>query len=309
MTENWSQWIMTKTSETIIFFGSGPVAAESLRRLADDFDIEVVITKPKPEHHKHDFPVITLAEELGLDICTVTDKQTLSDLFKNRTFNSRLGVVIDFGILIGKDVIESIPLGIVNSHFSLLPKLRGADPISFAILEDQDKTGVSLMLIVEALDEGPLIAQQSISMDGHETTPELTARLIELSHNMLEETLPKFLNGEIKPYPQEETPPATYTRKLYKKDGQLDWNKPANALEKEIRAFIEWPRSRTIINGVSVIVTKAHTSDKSGPLGQIWSEGKELGVYTSEGSLVIDMLIPAGKKEMPAASFLAGYKI
>src|SRR5579884_2488504 len=150
---------MKKTSETIIFFGSGPVAAESLKRLSENFSVEAVVTKPKPKHHKYDFPVIKIAEGLALNTLTVTDKASLTELFRERSFKSKVGVVIDFGIIIDKEVIDAFPLGIVNSHFSLLPLLRGADPISFAILEGHDKTGVSLMLINEALDEGPLLTE------------------------------------------------------------------------------------------------------------------------------------------------------
>ena len=131
----------------LVFFGSGPVAAASLKKLAKHFVIEAVITKPQPAHHREPFPVLALAEELGLRTLTPNSKQELSDLFSTKPVKSKLGVVIDYGFIINQDVIDSFPHGIVNSHFSLLPEWRGADPISFSILSGQQKTGVSLMVI------------------------------------------------------------------------------------------------------------------------------------------------------------------
>src|SRR5579884_3510995 len=147
---------MKKMSETIVFFGSGPVAAASLELLAPVFNIEAVVTKPKPPHHKGRFEVLELADRLNLKVLTASDQAQLSQLFQTKSLSSRLGLLIDFGIIVPKDVIDYFHLGIINSHFSLLPRWRGADPISFAILNGDKTTGVSLMLLVPALDEGPL---------------------------------------------------------------------------------------------------------------------------------------------------------
>lgn len=124
-----------KTS--LIFFGSGPVAAKSLQLLAKEFEIEAVITKPKPEHHRGDFPVEALANKLGLKLFYASTRSELTELFKSKPFSSQLGLVIDYGVIIGQDAIDYFRLGVVNSHFSLLPQWRGADPITFAILSGQ----------------------------------------------------------------------------------------------------------------------------------------------------------------------------
>lgn len=302
---------MKKTSEPITFFGSGPVAAESLRRLAQDFVIEAVITKPQPPHHKQPFPVLALAEELGLKVFTSSNQQDLSELFAKRPVQSKIGVIIDHGVLVARDVIDYFPLGIVNSHFSLLPRLRGADPISFAILNGDSETGVSLMLIVEKLDEGRLLAQRALPIAKDVTTPTLTNQLIELSHQLLIETLPHYMSGQLRPYPQPDLEP-TYSRKLTKEDGQIDWTKSAEQLEREVRAYAGWPRSRTVLGQHKILITGAHVakSEDSAEPGTIWrSDDRQLGVHTAAGILVIDSLIPAGKKAMSAAAFLAGYKL
>jgi methionyl-tRNA formyltransferase len=298
---------MKKMSEPIAFFGSGPVAAEALVRLAADFEIEAVITKPQPPHHKETFPVLKVANELNQNVLTTTDKDELNELFKSRPLKSRLGVVIDYGIIIPQTVIDYFPLGIVNSHFSLLPRWRGADPISFAILNGEPETGVSLMSIVEKLDEGPLLDQQPLPIEATDTTPSLTAKLIDLSHSLLTESLPRYLNGEIKPQPQ--VGEATYSSKLAKQDGWLDFTKPASQLEREVRAYVGWPRSRTRVKDTELVITAASVAQGSGKPGEIWRDGKQFGFYTSEGVLVVTKLIPSGKKEMDSGAFLAGYSL
>jgi methionyl-tRNA formyltransferase len=308
---------MKKMSETVLFFGSGPVAAKSLELLAQNFDIEAVITKPQPAHHKEPFPVLALCEKLGIRAFTPNGKSELSELFAQKPVTSKLGVVIDYGFIINSDVIDYFPLGIVNSHFSLLPEWRGADPITFSILSGQKQTGISLMLINEKMDEGPLLSQTTYNIDPDETTPSLTEALIELSNHALEVILPLYVAGQTLPMPQEEVTVAvskvpTYSRKLNKQDGVLDFNKPADVLEREIRAFTDWPKSRMSLAGMDVIITKAHTvpSTTPEPAGhiKILFDSSTLMVNTSSGYLCIDKLKPAGKSEMTVQAFLAGYR-
>ncbi len=299
---------MKKMSETIVFFGSGPVAAASLELLARDFTIEAVITKPQPAHHKELFPVLEVAEKLGLQTLTPVNKQGLSELFAGRPIKSRVGVVIDYGIIIDQAVIDYFPLGIVNSHFSLLPRWRGADPISFAILDGDAKTGVSLMLIVEKLDEGPLLSQAPYDIPKGTATPELTEELIQLSNQSLREILPLYFDGKIQPAPQADSG-VSYSRKLTKDDGQIDWQKPATEIERQIRAFTDWPKSRAKLGSTEIIITKAQVINGVLKPGEIHAEDKKLIVGTSEDSLEIQSLKPAGKPEMTAAAFLAGYNL
>lgn len=301
----------------IVFFGSGPVAAKSLELLTSSFEIEAVVTKPKPTHHKGSFPVLELAEKLELAVYMVSSRSELSDLVKKNPFASELGVLIDFGIIVSQDVIDYFKKGIVNSHFSLLPEWRGADPISFAILSGQKTTGVSLMLLVEAMDEGPLLAQAQYEIKQGETTPSLTEALIELSNWSLQEILPLWLAGETKEIPQTEATIATsnqpsYSRKLTKKDGQIGWNESAEVIERKIRAFLEWPKCTTVIAGKEVIVTKAHVEQDlvDRVQGTVFAtDDKKIAVQTSKGLLIIDALKPAGKQEITAQEFLHGYSV
>lgn len=299
---------MKKMSKTIVFFGSGPVAAASLKLLAHDFTIEAVITKPRPHHHRGTVPVLDAAESLGLPVLTAANKQELNELMRGRPVKSDVAVLIDFGIIVSQEVIDYFPLGIINSHFSLLPEWRGADPITFAILSGQPKTGVSLMLIDAGMDTGKLLAQKSQPIKPDATAVSLTEELITLSHELLRQHLPRYVSGELNPKEQPHQDRATYSRKLTKEDGQIDWTKPAEQIEREIRAFKEWPKSYGELGGKEVVITAAHTDNVSGTPGEVTVNDKQLVVACGTGSLVIDSLKPAGKNEMSSEAFLAGHR-
>ena len=304
---------MNQKSKTVVFFGSGPVAAESLELLWQDFAVEAVVTKPKPAHHKGAFPVIDVTKKHKLPLHTVSNKKELSKLMATKPFTSSVGVLIDFGIIVAQDVIDYFPRGIVNSHFSVLPDLRGADPITFAILSGQEVTGVSLMLLVEAMDEGPLISFGEYKLPTDIDTPTLTRQLIGLSHMLLKAELPRYLdNPNFKPASQDITGrKVSYSRKLSKDDGLIDWTKPADQIEREIRAFIDWPGSRTTIAGKDVTITKAHVVPVNHPgdkPGSIEAVAGVLMVECGRDSLCISRLKPAGKKEMTAEAFINGHK-
>lgn len=298
---------MNKILEPIIFFGSGPVAAESLRLLAGSFNIEYVVTKPQPPHHREPFPVLLAAQELGLPLKTAQHKTELTQLIKNFRFKSRVAVLVDFGIIVEQQVIDAFPLGIINAHFSILPQWRGADPITFSILSGQESTGVSLMLLVKALDEGPLIAYAEHPITKSATTPSLTQELILLSHQLLVTHLPIYIQNR-STFDQSLTKrDISYSRKLNKSDGLIDWQKPAQQLEREIRAFIEWPKSHAKLAGKDVIVVQATPINAKGIPGSVNVTDRELVVYCEEGALQINKLKPAGKQEMTGEAFIAGY--
>ncbi|HPF31328.1 MAG TPA: methionyl-tRNA formyltransferase [Candidatus Saccharibacteria bacterium] len=290
---------MIKTSEKIVFFGSGPVATASLDYISNFFEIEAVITKTNPTHHKHTAPVEEFAKKNKNEIFFVNNKNELDDLVQEKNFKSKIGIIVDFGIIVSQKTIDSFPLGIINSHFSLLPQWRGADPITFSILSGQEKTGVSIMLIEPELDTGKLIKQKSLHIDSKETIISLTNKLINLSNELLVEYLPKYLNGEVKPRQQPHPNRATYSRKLTKDDGIIDWKKPADLLEREIRAYIGWPKSRANLLGVEIIITSSHvTENPEDKLDVLCGDKKYLSID--------ELIAPSGRK-MQALDFINGY--
>lgn len=301
---------MTKTLKPIVFFGSGPVAAASLAGLLQSFTIEFVVTKAVPAHHKGTAPVEELAKQHGIPLLIASTRKELDEVMDSQNFKSPIGVIVDHGVIVSQKVIDMFPLGIVNSHFSLLPQWRGADPITFSILSGQPKSGVSLMVIEPTLDTGKLITQKTLHLAPDETTPSLTKKLIELSNDLLDEYLPRYMNGEVTPRAQPHPDRATYSRKLTKADSVLDFSRPAIELEREIRAFTGWPQSRTILGNIEVVVTKAAVTQSATPVipGELYVEKKRLSIGTTEGLLEIISLKPLGKKEMPVQAFLAGYR-
>jgi methionyl-tRNA formyltransferase len=163
------------------------------------------------------------------------------------------------------------------------------------------------------MDEGPLLAQVPFTLPKTITTPELTAELIIASDQSLQHIIPLWLEGTIEAAPQEAVTIATsteptYSRKLSKKDSILDWQKSAEVLEREIRAFAGWPKSRTSFKGLEAVITKAHTIPEHGVPGETAVIHKQPVVYCGDQALVIDLVKPAGKKEMTGEAFLAGYK-
>ncbi len=285
----------------IVFFGSGPVASATLTGLLPHFEIEAIITKPRAEGHRGSVPVLELAETKHIPVFTPTNKNELTDLFTTATFTSQIGLVVDYGIIISQKVIDYFAKGIVNSHFSLLPEWRGADPITFSILSGRPETaGVSIMVINAKLDEGELLAQEPYALSPTITTPELTEKLVALSNTMLIKTLPKYLSGALAPYAQPNTPP-TYSRKLTKEDSLLDTAKPADQLEREIRAFAGWPKSKITLFDHTVIVKSARVAN-----GQ--TDGALVVPCGDHTYLEIRQLTAPSGRTMAGADFLRGYK-
>lgn len=293
----------------IVFFGSGPVAAQSLQLLKSHFRIEAIITKPTTLHEMRS------CVDSSTPVYTVSNKKELDILMDTRQFRSSVAVLIDFGIIVSRKVISTFLYGIVNAHFSLLPEWRGADPITFAILSGQNMTGISLMLIDQGMDTGSLLAQANYTIPTNSTITELTSNLVQLSDEHLQTTLPRWLNDEITPIRQtEDTAPSTsistYSRKLTKKDGILDFHKPATVLEREIRGFSQWPRSRTILAESDIIIVEATTSQihYSDTIGDVFiTSDKQIIIQCGVGSLTIQKLQPSGKKIMNTTAYLAGY--
>ncbi len=298
-------------SRPIVFFGSSQLSLSALKALATDFTIEAVITKPDTRLHGKTLspPLVVWAKTAKIPYFQPANAQQLETLMqKPQRFSSVVGVVIDYGIIIPNGVIAAFTKGLVNSHFSLLPQWRGADPIRAAILSGQTKTGVSLMLIEPELDAGHLLAQAELVIASSATAPSLTKQLLALNNRLLPATLIRYLAGKIIALPQSTDQVPTYTRKLAKADGRIDWTKPAEHLEREVRAYQGWPGSSTRLATQMVSVTKVHTTSEHGPAGKIFTQNGQLGVYCGQAALIIDRLKPAGKREMKGSDWLHGHK-
>lgn len=250
-------------------------------------------------------PVIyTAVKEAGFTI----EKKVTGKLHELGDHTSQLAVLAAYGRIIPQSVLDEFPLGIINIHPSLLPLYRGPTPIEQAILDGASKTGVSIMKLTAGMDEGPLYKQKTVHLSGNETKQSLTQQLQKLGADLLVDVLPSIASGDLSPRQQPHPDRATYSKKLTKQDGLLDWNKPADVLEREVRAFQGWPKSYTKLAQKDVVILATNISRFTGQPGAVVINNNEIHICCKQNSLQIIELKPAGKKAMTAEAFLAGYR-
>lgn len=247
------------------------------------------------------------AEELGLPALTPDKLTAPEEAARFRALRPDLVVLAAYGLLLPPPFLHEPRCGAVNLHPSLLPRHRGASPVAAAILAGDAETGATLMAMTERLDAGPVLAQRRVALDGGERTPELTARLFALGAEMLRETLPLYVAGEIVPRPQDEAA-ATYAPRMAKADGEIVWTEPAVLIERKTRAYDPWPGAATRWEGRRLAVTAASVEPDPGGLapGRTRRDGDGVLVGAGEGALRLLRVKPEGGAEMSADDFLRG---
>jgi methionyl-tRNA formyltransferase len=254
-------------------------------------------------------PVKVLAESRGLPILQPKSFRRPEAADALRNMAPDLVVVAAFGLILPSDVLAIPARGSVNTHASLLPRHRGAAPIMAAILAGDSETGITLMQMDPGLDTGPILAQRAIPVDQVDTTGTLTPKLARVAADLLIETLPRILAGEIVPHPQDETQ-ATVFRTIRKEEGLIDWTRPAIELARRVRAFNPWPSAYTFWNGLSLKVLRASTipSMPNAPPGQVIQNRDEIVVATGDGGLVLQDIQLSGKRAMGIDDFVRGQR-
>lgn len=299
-------------SEKIIFMGSPDFAVPSLQALAGKYTLAGVVTQPdRPAGRGRGLtppPVKELAVELGIPVIQPPSLKETRVLTLLERWQPDLIVVAAFGQILRKEVLELPTYGCINVHASLLPRWRGAAPIQAAILHDDTETGITIMQMDAGVDTGDILKQHSITIGEHETTGELSLRLAELGAQALLDILPQYLAGVIVPQPQDDSL-ATYAPMLKKDDGQLDFNEPAAALARRVRAFDPWPGTYTILSGQRLKILRARAQDARTPgPGKRTAYGNLPAFGTLDGVLVLESLQLAGKKPLQGEDFLRGTK-
>jgi methionyl-tRNA formyltransferase len=220
-------------------------------------------------------------------------------------------VVVAFGQLIPKAVLEMKKYGCINVHASLLPKYRGAAPIQWAVIDGEKESGVTIMQMDEGLDTGDMLLKSALQLDEKETGGSLFDKLSAQGARLCVEALEKMEKGELKPEKQGETP-TDYAKMLTKDMGRLDWSRPAVELERLIRGLNPWPSAYTGLDGKTLKIWAADVceDEPSGSCGEIVNVTKD-AVYVAcgQGTLKISELQLQGKKRMDTASFLRGYHL
>jgi methionyl-tRNA formyltransferase len=226
---------------SLIFFGTENFAATILQGLIDspDFEIKTVITQPdKPVGREQTIqkpPVKILAEKYCLKV-----EQPITFKNFNLPTGAELGVAVQYGLLIPKQILESLPRGIINIHPSLLPKYRGASPIQSAIINGETETGLTIMKMDEGLDTGPILLQKTVKIEPNETYTTLAQKLAQIASKALTEVIHSYVSGQIQPQAQDNAL-ATNCREFKREDGQIDWHCSAQKIYNQWRALQPWP--------------------------------------------------------------------
>ena len=252
-------------------------------------------------------PAVKLAAQaLGLPLIQPERLRTPEAMEQLRAWTPDMIVVAAFGQILRAEVLDLPRYGCINIHASLLPRWRGAAPIQAAILAGDAETGVTIIKMDAGVDTGPLLSQRSIPILPEDTAGSLFEKLSRLGAELLLETLPLYLSGEIQPQPQDDSQ-ATYAPMLKKEDGLLDFNRPAEELARRVRAFDPWPGTYFEWKGARLKVLRARLSGEKSP-GEgcrLIIEGRP-ALGTSNGLIILEEVQPAGKKSMPGKAFLAG---
>ncbi len=304
----------------IIFVGTGEFGAKILEKLAfSQFKPFLVITNVDKVAGRKKIltppPVKIVAKKLNIPFWQTEKIKNLT--FEIKKLKPDLILVASFGQILPKEILEIPKHGCLNIHPSLLPRWRGPSPIQYTILNGDEKTGVTIIKMTEKIDAGPIVAQKELSFyTKKEDYLTLHQKLSILSANLLLETLPKWIKGEILPRPQDEKK-ATYSKLLKKEDGKINWQNTAEQIERKVRAFNPWPGVFTfweILKNtfVRIKVLKARVYkfplEKSYPIGKVLVVPQnEIGVQCKKDFLVIEKLQMEGKKETFAEDFLRGH--
>ena len=313
----------------VVFMGTPAFAVPSLEGLlAANYELVLVLAQPdRPAGRGRQPtppPVAAFARERGLPLFQPPSLKPPDTFARVREAAPDVIVVAAYGLILRREVLELPPLGCLNVHASLLPKHRGAAPISAAILAGDTETGICLMQMEVGLDTGPVLARASTPIGPTDDTPTLTDRLALLGRDLLVDTLPRWAAGEIVPEPQDDTL-ATYAPKIVREDARLDWSRSAVELDRHVRAYRGWPDAFTTWQGKQVKVLAARRQE-SGVRSQEPGSGSQEqaspgrvvmvpdgtvqrpAVVTGDGLLLLDTVALEGKRPADGADFVRGYR-
>ena len=300
----------------IIFMGTPHFSVPYFKSLINDksFEVKAVITQSdKPTGRKQIItpsPVKMVAQENKLPVFQPEKLKDNGEIVEQlKKIEPDLIVVVAYGQIIPKEILALPKLGNVNVHPSLLPKYRGASPIQNAILNNETSTGITIMLMDEKMDHGPMLAQKEIILDGTEDNKSLHQKM---SHNdstyFLITTIKKFIDHEIQPTVQDETL-ATYCKLITKEEAKINWADSAKNISSKIRAFYPWPVAWTNLDNkrVKIFPPIVIIENKKQP-GEIFEYENSLAVGCGDNSIVISSMQIEGKNKILSSDFIMGHK-
>lgn len=299
----------------VVFMGTPEFAVPCLQKLIDcGHEVTGVFTQPdKPQGRKMILtppPVKALALENNIKVYQPTKMRdgTALDMLKEAA--PELVIVVAYGKILPKEILEYPKYGCINIHASLLPKLRGAAPIQWSVINGFEKTGVTSMQMDEGLDTGDMLIKAEVEIGENETAGELHDKLSSLGAEVLEKTINALIAGELKPEKQDHSK-FTYASMLSKELSPIDWNLSAKQVHNKIRGLCPWPGATAKLNGKTVKIHKSILSDALGTkVGEIVRADKKLIVACGDLKCIEILDLQAeGKKAMSAADYLRGNPI
>ncbi|MCC6712301.1 MAG: methionyl-tRNA formyltransferase [Candidatus Dadabacteria bacterium] len=298
----------------IVFMGTPEFAVPSLSALIGaGYEVAAVVTQPDRPSGRGKVltppPVKTAAEAAGIPVLQPPKIRTEGFFAELSSYSPDLICVTAYGRILPKSILDLPSYGCVNAHASLLPKLRGAAPVNWAIVRGESVTGVTTMLMDEGMDTGDMLLRREVAIEDDDTGETLSRKLSIVGGELLAETLALLEEGGLRPEKQDESL-ATYAPIIRKEDGLIDWSKPARDIRNLVRGMLPWPGAYTFIGGKMLKVFRSAVSEGEGRPGEvIKSDGGVLRVAAGEGALDVLELQVEGGKRLGAAAFLAGRKI
>jgi methionyl-tRNA formyltransferase len=295
----------------LVFMGTPEFAVPSLERLVSaGHEVAAVFTqpdRPKGRGQKETMPPVKEAAlRLGLPVHQPVRVRAPEVVAQLATMGAEAMIVVGYGQIIPRSILDLPPRGILNVHASLLPKYRGAAPIQWAIANGETRTGVTIMKIDAGLDTGDMLTKWETEIGPEETSPELGARMAAAGADLLVETLAKL--DEITPEPQDHAQ-ATWAPVIKKEDGRVDWSWDAAKVVNRMRGFTPWPGCYAILRGSRFHIWRARVVDRQMSPGELRQEGRRLFAGCGQGSLELFEVQLEGKKRMEASAFLNGFTV
>lgn len=293
--------------------GTPDFSVPILKKLVDDgYDVRAVVTQPdRPVGRKKVLtppPVKVEAVNLGIPVFQPEKIRTAEALEKILAIAPDLIITAAYGQILPSEILDYPKLGCINVHASLLPELRGGAPIHYAILQGKDKTGVTIMHMVEKLDAGDMISQVEVPIEDEDDVGSLHDKLSSAGAKLLSETVPKLISGEAERIPQNDEL-ATFASNIQREQEKIDWNKTGQEIYDQIRGLRPWPVAYTKLNNDVLKIwgaqKQAGQAEEPGTIVQVEKDGFTISTGDDTAIKIME-LQPAGKKRMAAAQFLTG---
>ena len=295
----------------VVFMGTPEFALPVLQKLNDEHEVVCVYTRAPKEAGRgkelQKSPVHLWAEKNGIEVRTPKTLRNVDEQIKFAELKADISIVAAYGLILPKEIIEAFPKGCLNVHGSLLPRWRGAAPMQRAIEAGDEKTGITIMQVVEALDAGAMYKKGEIVIDEDMTVGILHDKMANMGADLMSEVLSDLDN--IKPEVQNEAL-VTYAAKIEKEESKLDFNNDAVVLERKIRAFNPYPATYFEHNGERFKLLKCRVvdNDKGLAIGELWQDDKHLVVGCAKQALEVLQIQRQGKKAMTTEELLRGYR-